>query len=235
MLDMKNRAGDDEQFSQLLGQDILYLIIAALLGATMYLLTNKHPTPAEHNECLGKLEKCKVKAGLSDKDLEKSKEKLFVLRGTGWIFQKSSAELSEEFQRNLSAKIPEILERCRDLGLDLIEITGHPDESEVIKSSRVGSNLDQKLVALMRGEIDSSKLTAVDNVGYGMMRAAAIASFMARDGRVQLAGVTIVPKSAGQLVMTSGKVTRGDGSPDDADRRRITITLQSRREIAEQW
>ncbi len=233
-LDMRTSADEEEQLEQNLGKEVLYMLLAFFMGCALYLYMNKRPTQAEFDEVSGKYTALLKETGHTDKEVEAKFKKpplITLSDAEGFSFPSGTALITQEFLAKLKLRIiPEILARAKEHGLDLVEVVGHTDEVPINTKGR--SNLDQRLIALLQGKMDADMLTAVDNTGLAMMRAAVIAMILMDDPRIKAAKLTVVPFSAGQLVNCDGKPTAG-GLWTDPKRRRIDLRLRKLAESAE--
>lgn len=226
-LDLSARPEEDEQIRQIAGFDVMMIMLVFFMGLSGYLYMNKRPTQAEFDEVSGKYAELLKATGHTDKEMAAKLKKpplITLSDADGFSFPSGTALITQEFSEKLMLKIiPEILARAKEHGLDLIEVVGHTDEVPI--NSRAKSNLDQRLIALLRGDVDAHTLTAVDNTGLAMMRAVVIAGILTNDPRIKAAKLTVVPFSAGQLIRRDGHPSVGRGW-DDSDRRRIDLRLR---------
>lgn len=138
----------------------------------------------------------------------------------GFHFETGRAEPSAAFVSRIGGATTErLLQLIADYDVDVIEVIGHTDERPM---GRGPSNLDGALLPAVRGGA-SEPLTPADNAGLGLARAAEVARLLKADPR--LAGIEVLPLSAGQLIGTDGRLTAGGGG-DEQDRRRIEIRLR---------
>lgn len=138
----------------------------------------------------------------------------------GFYFETGRAEPSTAFVSRIRGETTDrLLQLIADYDVDVIEVIGHTDERPM---GRRGSNLDADLLAAVQGGA-VGELTAADNAGLGLARAAEVARLLKSDPR--LSGVEVLPMSAGQLIGTDGRLTVGGGG-DERDRRRIEIRLR---------
>ena len=144
----------------------------------------------------------------------------------GYSFPKGQASLSAEFVEDLNGPIVSRLlgyieeYRGKDIMVDVVEVVGHTDEQPV----RGYSNLDEQLVDVMRGSGVPDRLSAADNVGLGMARAAAVAQVLRPAMESQ--GVKVIAYSAGQTIEQGDKISEGHDVGDSARRRRIEIRMR---------
>lgn len=137
----------------------------------------------------------------------------------GYFFDTNSAAPNLQFLSALSRiVIPRIVDIITAYDVNVIEVIGHTDERYVNSGN---TNLDYQLLQALNG--GAIRLTAADNAGLGLARATAVAAQLMADPR--LAGYTIIPLSAGQLVDIDGHVTEGRLG-DIPERRRIEIRLR---------
>ena len=144
----------------------------------------------------------------------------------GYSFPKGQASLSAEFVSDLNGPIVSRLlgyieeYRGKDIIVDVVEVVGHTDEQPV----RGYSNLDEQLVDVMRGSGVPDRLSAADNVGLGMARAAAVAQILRP--ALESQGVKVIAYSAGQTIEQGDKISEGHDVGDSARRRRIEIRMR---------
>jgi len=141
-------------------------------------------------------------------------------------FPKGKASLSVDFVADLEGPIVSQLlgyiEEYKRKGIiiDVVEVVGHTDEQPL----RGYSNLDEQLVAVMRGSGAPDRLSAADNVGLGMARAAAVAQILRPP--MESGGVKVIAYSAGQTIEEGDKISEGQDVGDSARRRRIEIRMR---------
>lgn len=139
----------------------------------------------------------------------------------GFYFISGEARVSGEFRTQLTKLVPRILELVAEYRTNVIEIVGHTDEQPVLG---IPSNLDKLAMEFtLKGE-PAVQLTAADNAGLGFARALAVVQILKSDKR--LAGLTIVPLSAAQMVDLNGKLADGTKSGDTKERRRIELRVR---------
>ena len=117
--------------------------------------------------------------------------------------------------------IPLILKRAKQFEFDIIEVVGHTDEMTL--NNRMGSNLDYSLIPFLWGQ--SVVLSAKDNTGLGMARAAAVVRILLANKSVAKKFV-LRPLSAGQTMLRNGKLSKGKATAGQKNRRRIEIRLR---------
>jgi flagellar motor protein MotB len=139
----------------------------------------------------------------------------------GYTFARGSAEFSEKFLQKLySDGVPQILAAEKDFDVDVIEVIGHTDETEIFQRY---SNLDKQLLEVTKGTGAINTLLPADNAGLGLARAVSVARALAADSR--LSKFRILPLSGGQLIDTNDTIAQGAGG-DVKERRRIEIRLR---------
>jgi len=138
----------------------------------------------------------------------------------GYYFESGKSELSDAFRQKLTheiaAKLADLARRYR---VDVIEIIGHTDEAPLVGRT---SNLDMKLISYLKGGDVSPE--ASDNVGLGMARASVVARVLLQDEKLN--HLTIIPYSAGQVVLTNGRLSHGLDNMPATERRRIEIRMK---------
>ena len=92
--------------------------------------------------------------------------------------------------------------------------------------SKTRSNLDQNTVKFIKGETDDP-LKARDNAGLGLARAASVVKELKK--LPELANYTILPYSAGQLILPNENLSTGDSFLAEDERRRIEIRVRRRK------
>lgn len=141
----------------------------------------------------------------------------------GYFFRSGSAELAPEFKAKLNGSITDqIADSLQRYEVDIIEVIGHTDEQPI---SRTGSNLDQAVIDVVDGTKPVTDISPADNAGLGMARAIAVAKVLMTNPK--LAGATVLPISAGQLVLPGDTLTTGQAGNVES-RRRIEIRVRRR-------
>jgi outer membrane protein OmpA-like peptidoglycan-associated protein len=194
-----------------LGQEIIYLLLAIALGAALIMATML--IARERQESTRAPDQPPIIA-LRDAD--------------GFRFAFGSAVLTQSFRDKLiNETIQAILDNRQSYDADILEVIGHTDETPL----RVGSvsNLDGQLVAFLgpSGGSEAVRLSAADNTGLGMARAAAVARVLISDPR--MAGIRVLPMSAGQVIKPDETLAGLGGPENDESRRRIELRLRRTR------
>ncbi len=139
----------------------------------------------------------------------------------GYSFPTGSAELSESFAAKLKSEIRQkILDHLRDYKADVVEVVGHTDERPI----NGASNLDNSLIGVFSGAVPAAQLSAADNVGLGMARAAAVAQVL--QSCIELNNISVIPYSGGQVIERGDQLATGQNSGDRSERRRIEIRVR---------
>ena len=142
-----------------------------------------------------------------------------------YSFETGRAILSFEFSNKLRTEIKDkILKNLIEYEADIIEVIGHTDEQAMRKTRQ--SNLDQNTVKFIKGETDAP-LKARDNAGLGLARAASVVKELKK--LPELANYTILPYSAGQLILPNENLSTGDSFLAEDERRRIEIRVRRRK------
>jgi len=137
----------------------------------------------------------------------------------GFSFEVASADVSPEFRRELEGGVADqVVSIVQQYQVNLVEVIGHTDEQPI---SPRASNLDADLLPTIAGKLPISALVPADNTGLGMARAVSVANVLRKDPRLK--GVTILPLSAGQLVVPTDRLSDGTSPGDAKERRRIEI------------
>ena len=150
---------------------------------------------------------------------------IISLDGNRYRFEIGSAEITAAFQLYLedeaAVKIAGLLNQYN---ADVIEIVGHTDEQVIQPNIEKTSNLDLLAIPAVNGA-PGVHLTPVDNAGLGLARAIEVARVLRQ--QPELAGVRVVPLSAGQLMRKGDLLSPGGGEAlNDPDRRRIEIRVR---------
>lgn len=142
---------------------------------------------------------------------------------SGYFFRSGSAELTDKFTTDLSGSIStQIADNLKRYGVDIVEVIGHTDEQPL---SRSGSNMDKLAIGVVSASTPIVDLVPADNAGLGLARAISVASVLRNNEA--LAGMTILPLSAAQLIMPGDKLTTGQAGNVES-RRRIEIRIRRR-------
>ena len=142
-----------------------------------------------------------------------------------YSFETGRAILSFEFSNKLRTEIKDkIIKNLIEYEADIIEVIGHTDEQAMRKTRK--SNLDQNTVKFIKGETDTP-LKARDNAGLGLARAASVVKELKK--LPELAKYTILPYSAGQLILPNENLSTGDSFLAEDERRRIEIRVRRRK------
>lgn len=140
----------------------------------------------------------------------------------GYRFPPGEATIDDKFRQLLQAKVVEDIRRNSDpYGLRVIEVIGHTDEQPM--RTNVVSNLDRNLLAALQGKVAPSDLTASDNAGLGIIRAAAVAKILRDEERLK--GFEILVLSAAQAT-DSDKLAVASQQQNAPERRRIVIRVR---------
>lgn len=140
-----------------------------------------------------------------------------------YSFEIGSSELTPSFEDSLRGDITDIIAENLDLyGVDIVEVIGHTDEQPI---ARKETNFDQSVLAVLKGHEPVSTIIPADNAGLGLARAIAVVDVLRTEQA--LSDVTILPLSAGQLILPSDNLTTGQ-SGDVRERRRIEIRIRRR-------
>lgn len=173
-------------------------------------------------------------------EYEKSREDKWppaiTLDDRGYRFETGKSFLSLDFRRKLrTSAIPRLREILRDPRYDItvIEVVGHTDERPIgelppgqTRRNKPYSNLDDELLDFLQLDRSAQDLTASDNTGLAMARAAAVVAFIKAETDLALT-YQILPLSAGQTVDRSNRLAVPQRVPrDERERRRIEIRVR---------
>jgi hypothetical protein len=194
-----------------LGQETIYLLLAASLASALILAI----IAAQQSLRLAQLEE------LERRDVPPI---IMLSEARGYFFRSGRADLTNEFRRQLrDIVIPQLATNRQDYGVTVIEVIGHTDEQPL--GSTAASTLDFDLLPFIHGASNSDVAPpAADNVGLGMLRAAAVARELRADPR--LAGMVILPLSAAQTTEVNDLLAEAGGEIADRERRRIEIRMR---------
>lgn len=141
----------------------------------------------------------------------------------GYYFRIGSAQLSEDFKKDLTGSITNRLASILDeYNVDLIEVIGHTDEQPL---GGVLSNLDKQLNSVLSGKSNVSLLKPGDNAGLGLARAIAVTQILQSQKKLKKA--TVLPYSAAQVIVPGDTITVWN-SGNVESRRRIEIRVRRR-------
>lgn len=140
-----------------------------------------------------------------------------------YSFEIGSTELTPSFESSLRGDITDIIAENLDLyDVDIVEVIGHTDEQPI---AREETNFDQSVLKVLTGKEPIGTIIPADNAGLGLARAIAVANVLRSEQA--LSGVTVLPLSAGQLILPGDTLTGGQ-SGDVRERRRIEIRIRRR-------
>lgn len=190
----------DEQLHQTMGQELLYLLLAISVTASLILAVISAPKAPGHER----------KAADNDQP-----PIITLSEAEGYSFTSGSVELSPQFLDRLHGPISDQLATIvRKYNANVIEVVGHTDEVHV--KARHGS-LDQTLLSFLAG--DDVNLAFADNAGLGMARAAVVERELRKDQRFK--DIKFVPLSGAQATPPDGE--EHAGQVDAARLRRVEI------------
>lgn len=185
-----------------------------------------------HQTLEAALEAMKMRLAESESELAKVQQAskphewppiISLSEASGYFFKSGSAELTDKFTADLSGSIStQIADNLKRYGVDIVEVIGHTDEQPL---SRSGSNMDKLAIGVVSAKTPVVDLVPADNAGLGLARAISVANVLSSNEA--LAGMTILPLSAAQLVMPGDKLTTGQAGNVES-RRRIEIRIRRR-------
>lgn len=194
-----------------LGQETIYLLLAASLASALVLAI----IAAQQTSRIARLE------AMERRDVPPI---ITLSEARGYFFRSGRADLSEQFREQLrDVVVPQLSAHRQAYGVTVIEVIGHTDEQPLGGSA---STLDFDLLSFLRDNGGAVPVdpVAADNVGLGMLRAAAVGRELRADPR--LAGMVILPLSAGQTTEVSDMLAEPGGERADRERRRIEIRMR---------
>jgi flagellar motor protein MotB len=146
-----------------------------------------------------------------------------LTEANGYFFRSGSAELTTPFTDQLSSSISDqIAKNLESYGADIVEVIGHTDEQPI---ARLTSNLDKNSIDVLAARKSITSLEPADNAGLGIARAISVGNVL-RANKL-LAGVTVLPLSAAQLILPGDTLTVGQAGNVES-RRRIEIRIRRR-------
>lgn len=141
----------------------------------------------------------------------------------GNYFRSGSAELAPSFSEKLNGSISDqIAANLKNYGADIVEVIGHTDEQPL---SRPNSTMDRNAINVLGSKAAVTTLIPADNAGLGLARAISVANVL--KSNAALAGITVLPLSAAQLILPGDVLTLGEAG-DVETRRRIEIRIRRR-------
>jgi len=224
-----------------MGQEVLYLLMTLGIISSIVLLvyvgflhsehakmtTRLEATAAEAEALRAELARLNAAAALRPEptpppETDDQPPIITLSEAQGYFFPSGSALLSDDFRTQIAQEIvPQIVRIGDRYDADVIEVIGHTDEVPLRSSA---STIDKNLLAFLNHAI-AGEPSAADNVGLGMIRAAAVARELQQDNR--LAAYVILALSAGQTTTTLHRLSPGLSPPqDDQHRRRIEIRVR---------
>ena len=142
-----------------------------------------------------------------------------------YSFQVGSAKLTGNFKELLDGEIiSEILRTLSKYNADLIEVIGHTDQTRMGLAR--ATNLDESALDFFESS-EEIYLQAKDNAGLGYARALSVTKHLLQSPK--LAGYTILPYSAAQMITPKDAINRGDSSFDRSQLRRIEIRVRRKK------
>jgi len=204
---------------------VLFLFIAIIMSRITTSVNKTNPNP--------------VNLALKIKQLEQQKKYLqyqlylqrkltdtppiIVIKDEGaYRFASGSAEIPEKMSSYILKQIvPEIEDKAKQYGIDVVEIIGHTDGQV---NSKITSNLDTYLEEVANGNLTVNKLQAGSNADLGLMRALSVVKVLRyiQNKAGRLSGLSFRAYSAAQLILPNGKFA-GIARHEDVTRRRIEI------------
>lgn len=203
-----------------MGQEVIYLLLAASLAAAIVLAIVSTRQQLLINAQATALAQARAK--------ERTDQPPIISLGEtdGYFFRSGRADLSTEFSQKLrDVVVPKLLANRDVYNVHIVEIIGHTDEQPL---GLLTSTMDGELIQFVtNADPAAGAPLAVDNVGLGMARAAAVGRALRLDTR--MAGMTILVYSAGQTITADGQASDGRSPRSDKTRRRIEIRMKRQR------
>ncbi|MBD2569018.1 flagellar motor protein [Anabaena lutea] len=158
---------------------------------------------------------------------------IIIIKDEGdYRFASGSAEIPLKMSNYILRQIvPEIENRTKQYGINVVEIIGHTDGQP---NGNLTSNLDLNLENIVSGNLPVGKLQAGSNADLGLMRALSVVKVL-RDTQKKegkLSGLSFRAYSAAQLILPNGQFA-GIARKEDVTRRRIEIRFTRLGEVRE--
>ncbi|MBS3028279.1 MAG: flagellar motor protein [Dolichospermum sp. DET50] len=158
---------------------------------------------------------------------------IIIIKDQGdYRFASGSAEIPSKMSIYILQQIvPEIENRTKQYGINVVEIIGHTDGQP---NGKVTSNLDVNLEKVINGTLPIGKLQSGSNADLGIMRALSVVKVL-RDIQKQqnrLQGLSFRAYSAAQLILPNGQFA-DIARKEDVTRRRIEIRFTRLGEVRE--
>ena len=181
-------------------------------------------TAAQVNEALAEIVERSDAADISTRSGIHDWPPIITLGNDEFRFEVNSSELTEDFQTRIQHDIAEqVTNILNTYEVNVIEVVGHTDEVPITTDRQ--STMDTAAIAALSGDASISDLIPVDNAGLGLARAIAVARELR--SALNMDGVTVIPMSAAQLVLSGDRLSTGENAESDSDRRRIEIRVRS--------
>ncbi|MER9648696.1 hypothetical protein [Mesorhizobium sp. M0199] len=139
--------------------------------------------------------------------------------------EKAASAIPKEHLNGTEIIAGRIAGYLKDYDVDIIEVIGYTDEQPL---AGLPSNLDKVVSAVLANEMPISAVQPSDNAGLGLARAIAVTEILRSDS--QLAGTTVLPLSAAQLIMPGDVLSDGKQAGSVDTRRRIEIRVCRRQD-----
>ncbi|MEA5550710.1 flagellar motor protein [Anabaena cylindrica UHCC 0172] len=158
---------------------------------------------------------------------------IIIIKDEGdYRFTSGSAEIPQKMSNYILKQIvPEIENRTKQYGINVVEIIGHTDGQP---NGNLASNLDVNLEKVVGGSLSVGQLQAGSNADLGLMRALSVVKVL-RDIQKEesrLQGLSFRAYSAAQLILPTGQFA-GIARKEDVTRRRIEIRFTRLGEVQE--
>ncbi len=210
-----------------MGQEVLYLLMTIGIMSSLVLLLYTRFVQVENSDSRTlQLEMSKELKSLKDevKKLKAARNDqppiITLSEAQGYYFPSGSAFLSKAFRELISRQIvAQILEVSGEYDAQVVEVVGHTDEVPV---SSTRSTIDRHMLGFISQR--APEPVASDNVGLGMIRAAAVVRVLRQDPRLDK--LIILPLSAGQTTTSNHQLSTGLSPLENQQRRRIEIRVR---------
>ncbi|MBD2387333.1 flagellar motor protein [Cylindrospermum sp. FACHB-282] len=225
-------------FTDLMSNAFMILILFLLMTIVISITKNNNKPVKEAVDLPLKVKQLEQQVKNLQIQLESQKRltdtpPIIIIKDEGaYRFASGSAEIPQQMSNYILRQIvPEIENRTKQYGINVVEIIGHTDGQP---NGNVASNLDLNLEKVVSGALPVGKLESGSNADLGLMRALAVVKVL-RDIQIKerrLSGLSFRAYSAAQLILPNGSFA-AIARQDDVTRRRIEIRFTRLGEVKE--
>ena len=228
-----------QAFTDLMSNAFMILVLFLFLTIIISQINNNKNKPSQDPVKLAlKVKKLEQQVTNLQIQLESQKKStdtppIIIIKDEGaYRFASGSAEIPQQMSNYILRQIvPEIENRTKQYGINVVEIIGHTDGQP---NGNVTSNLDVNLENVVGGSLPVGKLQAGSNADLGLMRALSVVKVLRdiQQKEDRLSGLSFRAYSAAQLILPNGQFA-GIARKDDVTRRRIEIRFTRLGEVRE--